>query len=570
MVKNLHRTKTDVLVIGGGGAGCRAAIEASSSGCRVLLASKFPVMKSGATVVAESFYSVPFGHADPEDNADHYFEDILNGGCGLSDPALARRLATENCDRARDLESYGVRFKREKDGTLFQMRGPGHRYPRALLPAHGGLGILRSLYQELRRKKVQLFEDLLMTKILTHSGRVAAGVGLDIRHGLPVLIECKAMVIATGGYSQLWSYNDAPCDCTGEGIAMAYDAGADLIDMEMALFYPTAVIHPPVLYGLEVPHGLLLEQVGGRLLNGRHEEFLPRKLPTRDVMVALIYRELFEGRGSPHGGVFLDVSRSEAQRGEARHQLMTFLPEKYNYLLKYGIDISREPLEVAPMAHYTLGGVRIDSDCQTRVGGLYAAGEAAGNVHGANRLAGNALPETQVFGAKAGENAAQWAQGQEETCWDDSELRQEVERMESFFGVNKEAINPSHLKTRLQDLMWSHAGVEREEEKLKRALEGIERMRSMELKQVAIPPVREFNLQWVDALEASRMLDLSAMVVKAALLRRETRGHHFRLDYPERNDGDWLKHILIRSEEGKMNLWTETAAGPVPPGPGIK
>jgi fumarate reductase (CoM/CoB) subunit A len=570
MMKNLEIRKTDVLVIGGGGAGCRAAIEAASSGCRVLLASKYPVTKSGATVVAESFYSVPLGDADPEDNPDRYLEDILKGGCGLSDPILARRLASETCDRARDLDAYGVGFKREESGRFFQMRGPGHRYPRALLPARGGLGIIRGLHRELKRRQVEVIEDLFVTKILTPSGRVAGGMGLDLRHGTPLVIESRAVVIATGGYSRLWSYNDVPCDCTGDGIIMAYDAGADLIDTEMALFYPTAVIHPPILYGLEMPHGLLLEQVGGRLLNGSQEEFLPEDLPTRDVMVALIYRELFEGRGSPHGGVFLDVSRPETQREDARHKLMTYLPEKYNYLLKCGIDISREPLEVAPMAHYTLGGVRIDSDCQTRVGGLYAAGEAAGNIHGANRLAGNALPETQVFGAKAGQRAAQWAKEQEEIRWDDSEVMHEVNMMESFFEGREEAINPSHLKAKLQDLMWSHAGVGREEGKLKKALSEIGRMKSEDRERVVIPSIREFNLQWVDALEVSAMLDLSEMVVRSALLRKETRGHHFRLDYPERNDRDWLKHILIRKEEGKMNLWTETAAKPAPANPGIK
>ena len=567
MVTNFDTRKTDVLVIGAGGAGCRAAIEAASLGCRVVVVSKFPVAKAGATVVAESFYSAPFGDADPEDNADRYFDDILRGGCGLSDPALAHRLARENCERTRDLESYGVRFKREENGRLFQMRGPGHRYPRGLLPVRGGLWIVKSLHQEMKRKGVEVIEDLLMTKVLTNSGRVAGAIGLDIRQGTPVLIESRAVVIATGGYSRLWSYNDVPCDCTGDGLVMGYQAGADLIDIEMILFYPTAVIHPSFLYGLEMPHGLLLEQVGGRLLNGRQEEFLPPHLPTRDVMVALIYRELSEGRGSSHGGVFLDVSQPEARREDVRNKLRTYLPEKYNYLLKKGVDLTREPLEVAPVAHYTLGGLRIDSNCQTRIGGLFAAGEAAGNIHGANRLAGNALPETQVFGAKAGERASQWAQGQSPVPWDDAEVMVEANLMESFFNPRKKPINPSWLKARLQDLMWSYAGIEREERKLKKALEEIVRMRSEDMERVAIPPIREFNLQWIDALEVSKMLDLSEMVVRSALLRKETRGHHFRLDYPERDDRDWLKHILIRKEEERVSLWTESAAGtgPVPP-----
>ena len=559
MGNKFNTVKTDVLVIGGGGAGCRAAIEAASLGCRVLLASKFPVAKSGATIVAESFYSAPFADADPQDSEALYVEDILKGGCGLSDPALAQRLAEDNCDRVKNLESYGVRFKREKDGKFFQMRGPGHRYRRALLPVKGGLGIIRGLHQELKRRGVQFLEDLLMTKILTHSGRVAGAMGLDLRQGVPLAIESKAVIVATGGYSRLWSYNDVPCDCTGDGIVMAYDAGADLIDLEMALFYPTAVVYPPFLYGLEMPHGLLLEHVGGDLLNGRRERFLPEELPTRDVMVALIYRELFRGNGSPHGGVFLDVSRPEAEREKARQRLMAYLPDKYTYLLKYGIDLSRDPLEVAPMAHYTLGGVRIDSNCQTRVGGLYAAGEAAGNVHGANRLAGNALPETQVFGAKAGERATRWARESDPVPWDDSEAVAEAMRMESFLETREKAVNPCHLKARLQDLMWSHAGVERKEEKLKQALEEIAAMRTEDLRRVSVPAIREFNLQWMDALEASMMLDLARAVVESALLRKETRGHHFRLDYPERDDGNWLRHILIRKEEGRTKRWTETA-----------
>jgi len=550
--------KCDVLVIGGGGAGCRAAIESASRKYRVVLASKFPVGKAGATVVAENFYVAPFGFADPEDSPEHYFQDTVRGGSFLSEQPLARRLATEGCNRVMDLERFGVRFKKGEDGKFFQMKAPGHSRIRGLSPVGGGLGIMRGLQRELKKySQAQLHDDVMIIRILTDSNAVAGAIGLDIRKGRLIAIESKAIVIATGGYSTLWLHNDVPCDCTGDGIAMAYDAGADLIDMELVLFYPTVMIHPPSVHGVLVPSGILLEQVDAHLLNGRFEKFLPEKIPTRDVMNSLIYREIANGNATPHGGVFLDVSRSPLPKEELRNRLMFHLPEKYAYLLKYGIDMIQEPLEVAPMAHYTLGGIMIDSECRTRVFGLYVAGEAEGNVHGANRLGGNALPETQVFGAKAGEMATQWAREHDYVGFDPQEVEDEVKRMESLFELKTDSINPTVLKKKLQSIMWSQVGPERAESTLKEAIELLSRMKEQDLPRMAIPPTREFSLQWLEALEVPKMLDLSEMVAKAALLREETRGHHFRSDFPSREDETWLKHIIIRKERGEMKLWTK-------------
>jgi fumarate reductase (CoM/CoB) subunit A len=549
--------KCDVLVIGGGGAGCRAAIESASQRCRVVLASKFPVGKAGATVVAENFYVAPFGFADPEDSPEHYFQDTVRGGSFLSEQALARRLATDGCDRVMDLERFGVRFKKEADGKFFQMKAPGHSRIRGLSPIGGGLGIMRGLQRELKKhSNAQVLNDVMIVRILIDSNTVAGAIGLDIRKGRLVVIESKAIVIATGGYATLWLHNDVPCDCTGDGIAMAYHAGADLIDMELVLFYPTVMIHPPSVHGVLVPSGILLEQVDAHLLNGRFEKFLPEKIPTRDVMNSLIYREIANGNGSPHGGVFLDVSRSRLPKEELRNRLMFLLPEKYGYLLKYGIDMTREPLEVAPMAHYTLGGILIDSECRTRVFGLYGAGEAEGNVHGANRLGGNALPETQVFGAKAGEMAARWAREHDYVGCNPQEVEDEVKRIESPFDIKADSINPTILKRKLQDIMWSHVGPERNGTILKEAVELIARMKEQDLPRMTVPSIREFSLQWLEALELPKMLDLCEIVAKAALLRQETRGHHFRSDFPNREDGIWLKHIIIHKENGEMKLWT--------------
>jgi succinate dehydrogenase/fumarate reductase flavoprotein subunit len=558
MMDNLNKIRAEVLIIGGGGAGCRAAIESASMGTRVVLASKYPIGKSGATVVAENFYVAPFGNADPQDSPENYFQDIIQGGSSLSDQSLVQRLVNDGCDRVLDLERYGVRFKKEASGKFIQMKGPGHTFNRALSPVGGGLGIIRGLQQELKKyDQVQLLEDVIITKILTNSGAVAGALGLDIRTGHPILIESKAIVLATGGYSHLWSYNDVPRDCTGDGLAMAYHAGADLIDLEMVLFYPTVIIHPPSVQGVLLPHGILLEQVKAKILNGRFDEFLPEKVPTRDVMNSLIYSEVSKGNGTPHGGVFLDVSRSPFPKEEIKERLMAHLPEKYKYLLKYGIDIAQEPLEVAPMAHYSMGGLRINSECQTGVQGLYGAGEVEGNVHGANRLGGNALPETQVFGAKAGEKAAQWAMEYNHLDWDPQEVSEEIRSMLSLFDLKINPICPSQIKKELQDLMWSHVGPLREGTKLKEAIAEIARIKETCLPRLTIPQIREFNLQWVDALEVRHMFDLSEMIAKAALLRTETRGHHSRLDFPEKDDQNWLRHIILRKEGGEMRLWTE-------------
>jgi len=557
MTPSFDVQKTDVLVIGGGAAGCRAAIESSNSGVQTVLLSKYPIGKSGATPVAETYYSAPFGD---DDSTEIFFEDIVRGGYRLCDRPLAQTFAEEACDRVKDLESYGVHFEKGEDGKLFRMAGPGHNRPRGLRPLKGGLGIIKGLLKELnRRPSVKIQEDVVVTKILCSGGRVAGVMALDIRTGNPLRIESKAVVIAAGGYSQLWSGNDVPCDCTGDGIALAYEAGAHLIDMEMALFYPTVVLYPLFLFGIELPHGLLLEgdRIKGKLLNRQRNEFIPDEVPVRDVMVSLIYREISEGRGSPHGGVHLDISQSPYPKEELRRRLLHYLPEKYRHLLKYGIDMCDHSIEVGPMAHYTLGGIRIDTSCRTDVPGLYAAGEVAANVHGANRLAGNALSETQVFGAKAGEAAAQWAHQYHQAGLNHEEVETESNRIESFFKTNPDSIHPSLLKEKLQTLMWTHVGIHREEERLREALQEIERMRKVDLPRLSIPPIRGFNLPWIEALEVQHLVGLAEMVTRTALLRKETRGHHFRSDYPDRDDQNWLKHILIGKEKDGMNVWIE-------------
>jgi succinate dehydrogenase/fumarate reductase flavoprotein subunit len=331
--------------------------------------------------------------------------------------------------------------------------------------------------------------------------------------------------------------------------------------MEMVLFYPTVIVYPPFLYGLELPHGLLLEQVQGKLLNANMQEFIPEQIPTRDIMVSLIYRELAEGRGTPHGGVFLDVSKSPFSGAALKKRLKTYLPEKYAHLLKYGIDLARQPLEVAPMAHFTIGGIKINADCEATVAGLYAAGEVEGNIHGANRLAGNALPETQVFGAVAGQGAARWAQGHDLIPWDIEDVESEIRRIEAVLQPRKNFLSPSRCTAKLQETMWKYLGVNRDAAGIEKAIGELERMQREDLPQLAAPAVRKFNLAWLEAIEFSHMLELSQVVARSALMRTETRGHHFRLDYPQSDDQNWSRHILAGRKGDGIRLWTEPANG---------
>jgi fumarate reductase (CoM/CoB) subunit A len=554
--------RTDILVIGAGGAGCRAAIDCARNRSKVVLCSKFPIGKSGATVVAETFYSAPFSLKEPEDRKECYVRDIVHAGREMSDVKLAQRLAEEGWNRIKDLENYGVKFKKSDEGDLVQLPAPGHTYARGLFVEGGGLSIVERLKRSLKGSPyVNLYEDVIFTKLLTGSKRVSGAVGVDLRKGKPIVIECKAVIIATGGYGALWSQNDVPCDCTGDGIVMAYHAGADLIDLEMALFYPSVLLYPRWVHGILLPHGLLSEQVKARFVNGNFDEFVPEKLPTRDMLNSLIFKEVSSGRGTPHGGVYFDLRRSGLARDEIVKRVKAFLPEKFKYLLRNGLDITKEPLEVGPMAHYTIGGIRINETCETEVGGLFAAGEAEGNLHGANRIGGNALAETQVFGSIAGETAARWANVNSFCSPDPKEIRVELRRIEKVFEQKKNPLTPSEFKKTLQTTMWKYVGPNRQEQGLKKAISDLSNFRERDLPRLTIPSIRRFNLAWIDALETSQMLDLAEMVAQSALMRKETRGHHFRSDYPDKDDSNWLRHTIIRKERGEMKLWAKALVG---------
>ncbi|MBI2529117.1 MAG: FAD-binding protein, partial [Candidatus Rokubacteria bacterium] len=396
--------ETDVLVVGGGAAAVRAAIESQSAGARTLLVSKGPIGKSGNTPMAGGGVQAVL---DPTDTIELHLRDTLREAGGLGSPALARRLVEEAPARLRDLERYGVLFQRMPDASLRLFSMPGFSRPRNAYVRGGGWGLVSALDRQLGRRGVDVLEDAMLVELVTDGQRVTGAVLVDLLTGRVSGVRARAVVLATGGYEAIWSFTDASSDATGEGTVAAWEAGARLTDLEMVLFYPSVVCHPRALRGMAFYYEFVLSEAlaGGRLLNGRGDEFLGG-FPVRDRLSRAIAAEVAEGRGTPHGGVWTDLRCSPRSPEELGRLLQQWMPGEFKRQLRLGIDPRTTPLEVYPGVHYCLGGVEIDPECRTSVSGLFAAGEVTGNVHGVNRLAGNALSETQVFGAAAGLAAA--------------------------------------------------------------------------------------------------------------------------------------------------------------------
>jgi succinate dehydrogenase/fumarate reductase flavoprotein subunit len=546
--------ETDVLVIGGAGAGARAAIEAQDHGAAVAMLSKGPVGRSGTTPQAWPSFEAAFGAADPRDTPQVHFEDTVREGRLLGDENLVWAMASEAPDRVVDLESYGVRFEKE-DGRFVQVHHPGQTYPRCLIIKGGGYGLGAGLRREVRRRsEIDVLPDVMVTRLLLGDGRVVGATGLNLRDGSFVEVRAKATVLATGGYEQLWETTDTAHDTTGDGLALAYRAGAELVDMEMVLYYPTVIVHPQELAGTLVQYEGLLRPtyVAGKLLNAEGEEFLPPgPLPVRDVLMRLMFDEIKEGRGTDHGGLYIDITSSPKSSDEIDALLRKLRSLPFNNLKDLGIDVKTSRIEVAPGLHFSLGGVHITERGETTVPGLYAAGEITGNVHGANRLSGNALAETQVFGARAGRFAAREAASLSQLARaHPDEVEAEAQKIEALFSRKRDGVRPLELKAEVKALMERYVGVPRDRDGLNRALAELHRLEREVLPRIHAIGPRAFNNEYREALEVSLMLDTAKAVVVSALLREESRGHHQRSDYPEAR-GEWLKHTAVRQgDEG--------------------
>jgi fumarate reductase (CoM/CoB) subunit A len=553
---------TDILVIGAGGAGARAAIEAATREpeMRITILNQGPIGKSGLTSMANGGMQWV---EHPDDSPDFLFEDILRFGCYLNDQNLIEVLTQEGPQRAQELIDWGAQMipfgSRSGGGAP---SGPDQRpsYPRGhYIP---GVTYMEALRNEIaRHANITVFEDVLTTKLITSDNRVTGAFVLSIRTGEYFMVEAKATVLASGGLGEIYPHStNAPFGmhghATGMGYAMAYHAGAELIDMEMVQFTGNQ-LYPPWLLGNPE---LLCMMCGGKYINALGDEFIQQPQP-RDVIQRSAYKEIKKGRGTERGGVFIDLTKSPLSSEEIKEQLKHSLgveiaKERWKLIKRMSVndpDPKDWRIEFTPGgAHFFMGGVRINERCETNLEGLFAAGEVSGGVHGANRMGGNAMVEIIVFGARAGRYAAEYAKGVKDVTFEDSS-EQEYERLCGFF--REEGIAPKVIMDKMAAFMSEYVGVARTETDLEKALSELESLRTNDLSKMRAPSGQCFNLGWVEAIQVPYMLDVAEMIIMSALYRTESRGAHFREDYPE-TKSEWLKHTRVMKKPDHMELGT--------------
>jgi succinate dehydrogenase / fumarate reductase flavoprotein subunit len=556
------RLESDVLVIGAGGAGMFAAIAAARDGCRVHLIDRSLIGRGGATVMAQMTVAVALGEQCP-DHWEHHLADTLQAGRGLCDPALAQLLCENAPSRIREMDAWKVGWARE-NGHLKQVHAPGHDRARCVYVdfLNTGPAVSRTLRTQLNRiDAIRRIGDVLITDITVHDGEAVGAVGLHLVSGETVALEAKSVIIATGGLTRLYRRNSGSQNMGGDGYALALRAGAELIDMEFVQFFPIGHLAPRLIGMDPIMWDPFRYKLGGRLLNAEGEEFADRYgqsesgnyVLTRDVATYAIFKEVEAGRGSPAGGAYL----SFAHVPEA--ELRTAFGPVIDRLAKNGIDLTKMPVEVAPIAHYHMGGVRVNASMETRVPNLFAAGEAVGGANGANRLSGNALSEAFVFGERAGAAAAARAKARSASGWNTEAAAAELDFLNGR-GSAAAAPNTAARVVELQALMADHVGPFRTEDKLRQALLKLQGMQS-ELGALPAGGDVHYNMVRLDWLDLRNMLLVAQCVVLAALERKESRGAHQREDYPGLLP-EWELNQVLSYREGKLGL-SRSPAKPV-------
>ncbi|HEY3247317.1 MAG TPA: fumarate reductase/succinate dehydrogenase flavoprotein subunit [bacterium] len=578
----------DVVVIGAGGAGLRAAIEAANEGARTALICK-SLLGKAHTVMAEGGAAAALGNVWPEDNWEVHFRDTMRGGKLINNWKMAEIFAKEAPDRILELEEWGAVFDRTKDGLISQRDFGGHRYARlAHVGDRTGLEIIRTLQYKLISMKVDVFMECTVTRLLTEAGRIAGAFAYRRDSGQFLVFRTKAAVLATGGFGKVWKYTSMSWESTGDGIALALDAGADLLDMEMVQFHPTGMVWPPGARGILVTEGVRGD--GGVLRNADGTRFMfnyipeffnaetadteaeadgwytdkhnrrPPELLPRDEVTRAIYAEVKAGRGSPHGGVLLDI----ATRRSAEY-IRKRLPSMYHQFMELaGVDITREPMEVYPTCHYSMGGIRVDPETQAAtVPGLFAAGEIAAGLHGANRLGGNSLTDILVFGRRAGLYAAKYAADGQAASAPGAEQVDDAgaELLAPFAAAGGES--PYAIQSELQDTMQDYVGIYRDEAGMQEGLRRIEALKPR-AGRVKVDGPREYNPGWHATRDLYSMLTVAEVVTRSALARTETRGGHSRTDHA-RADAVWgTRNLITHRQDGQIVL----DQAPITPLPG--
>jgi succinate dehydrogenase / fumarate reductase flavoprotein subunit len=575
----------DVLVIGAGGAGLRAAIEASAAGVSVGLVCK-SLLGKAHTVMAEGGIAAALANVDERDNWRVHFADTMRGGQYVNNWRMAQLHAQEAPDRVRELEAWGAVFDRTSDGRILQRNFGGHRYPRlAHVGDRTGLEMIRTLQDHGIHQGIEVFMECTVVRLLKAGDRIAGAFAYYRDRGRFVVFRAKAVVLATGGIGKAYKITSNSWEYTGDGHTLAYDAGAELQDMEFVQFHPTGMIWPPSVRGILVTEGVRGE--GGVLLNNKGERFMfndipeayrnqtakdadegwrycqgdknanrPPELLTRDHVSRCILREVRAGRGTPHGGVWLDISWIKAKLPNAAEHIKRKLPSMYHQFKELGdIDITTEPMEIGPTTHYIMGGVRVDGDTQmSRVPGLFACGECAVGINGANRLGGNSLSDLLVFGKRAGEFAAKYAKEQADPPLNSANVDEAASWALAPFERQTATEGPFQIQQDLQALMQDLVGIVRREEEMQRALEALTGLRKR-AQLAKVTGNREYNPGWHTALDLHNLLTVSEAIARSALARKESRGGHFRDDFPEKAPEFGKVNVLIcKGPDGQMHL----------------
>jgi succinate dehydrogenase / fumarate reductase flavoprotein subunit len=577
----------DVLVIGAGGAGLRAAIEASAAGVSVGLVCK-SLLGKAHTVMAEGGIAAALANVDDRDNWKVHFADTMRGGQYVNNWRMAELHAKEAPDRVRELEAWGAVFDRTKDGRILQRNFGGHKYPRlAHVGDRTGLEMIRTLQDHGVHQGIDVYMERTILSLLKDGERVVGAFGYERERGRFKIFRGKAVILATGGIGRAYKITSNSWEYTGDGHALGYGAGAELIDMEFVQFHPTGMVWPPSVMGILVTEGVRGD--GGILTNNEGRRFMfddipgnykaqtadneeegwrycqgdknarrPPELLTRDHVSRCIVREIKEGRGSPHGGVFLDISWIKQKMPNASEYIKRKLPSMYHQFKQLaGIDITEEPMEVGPTTHYIMGGVRVDPDTQmTRLPGLFAAGECAAGINGANRLGGNSLSDLLVFGKRAGEFAAKFAKenahGQIDSDKIDTYAREALKPFENSSGEN-----PYSVQRDLQEAMQHNVGIVRDEAEMRSALDHLKTFWDRAVR-AGITGNRDFNPGWHTALDLKNLLTVSEAITRAALERKESRGAHFREDYPEKDDAfGKVNTVISQAADGSVQVRLE-------------